>query len=382
MNIHVRNIPPPPPAFSVKNVLLCFLFLILFLAVPVQSQTATPTAPARLTNPSVSACGLPTTWAEFTSAATAATFNMTADCTFNSWDVDRNFAFLYFSSGAFTINGNGHSIIGPANASWTLYVGGASTVLDLNDVTIRQAGAMDASVITVSAGRLNARNVIFRDNHSTNILNVVADGQAYLENVQVLNNRGLGSGPTVVLTTGGALLSITNGIFRGSTGFDYLIDFAGDVQLQGCITRADGLGDNQQSGGVITDSSRCPKKKEKKLPTATSTPRPLAVTCPALSQFGIAVHATYGLASGVQCQRLDGGGIGIQSIIDAGFIDAVDIWGYVEQGVEVCFPQAGRLLFLDARAMPRAIATLESTVVNGMTCASINSPGSIVLMPN
>ena len=107
------------------------------------------------------------------------------------------------------------------------------------------------------------------------------------------------------------------------------------------------------------------------------------MTCPTFSQAtGIAVHATYGLDSGIQCQRLDGGGIGIQSIIDAGFIDAVDIWGYVVQGVEVCFPQAGRLLFLDASLMPRVAAPLESTVVNGMTCASISSPGSLVLMPN
>ena len=311
---------------------------------------------------------------------------MTAACTFNSWDVQTNFAFLYFSSGEFTINGNGYSIIGPAGRSRALLVGDGTVgaVLNLNDVTVRQAGAAGIEVIFVNAGRLNARNVIFRDNNAVPVLSVATGGQTYLENVQVLNNRGIGPEPTVVtLTTGGALLSITNGIFRGNTGFNYFIDFAGTVQLQGCITRADGLGNNQRSGGAITDSSRCPKEKQaEELPTATATPRPLAVTCPTLSQFGIAVHATYGLASGVQCQRLDGGGIGIQSIVEAGFIDAVDIWGYVEQGVEVCFPQPGRLLFLDARTMPRAIMPLESTVIDGMTCASIASPGSLVLMPS
>ena len=316
---------------------------------------------------------------------------MTADCTFNSWDVQTNFAFLYFSSGEFTINGNGYSIIGPAGRSRALLVGDGTVgaVLNLNDVTVRQAGAAGIEVIFVNAGRLNARNVIFRDNNAVPVLSVATGGQTYLENAQFLNNHGAGSSPAVIGVS--ALLSITNGIFQGNTGFDYLIDFNNAVQLGGCITRADGLGNNQRAGGALTDSStgecppgfRTPKKKMKEeVPTATATTRPLAVTCPTLSQFGIAVHATYGLASGVQCQRIDGGGIGIQSIVEAGFIDAVDIWGYVEQGVEVCFPQPGRLLFLDARTMPRAIMPLESTVVNGMTCASIASPGSLVLMPS
>ncbi len=310
---------------------------------------------------------------------------MTADCVFSRWAVQTNLAFLYFSSGEFTINGNGYSIIGPASANVSLYVGDGTSgaVLNLNDVTVRQAGDENA-VISVDGGRLNARNLIFRDNHSTWVLSLNRGGQAYLENARVLNNRGVGSDTAVfnLGSSGGPLLRITNGVFRGNTDFDYFIEFAGAVELRGCITLADGLDNNQRPGGVLTDRRSCKRKKEEKLPTATATLRPLAVTCPVLSQFGIAVHATYGLASGVQCQRLDGGGIGIQSIVEAGFIEAVDIWGYVEQGVEVCFPQSGRLLFLDARTMPRAITPLESTVVEGMTCASIASPGSIVLMPS
>ena len=57
------------------------------------------------------------------------------------------------------------------------------------------------------------------------------------------------------------------------------------------------------------------------------------------------------------------------------------VWGYVEQGVEVCFPQAGRIIFLDARTIPRAMSPLESYRVNGMTCVWIESPGSLILMP-
>ncbi len=392
-----RNTPPPPPPhFLIKSVLLCFL-LIAFLAVPVQSQTPIPTAPPRLTNPTVMApCGLPATWAEFTSASTVTTFNMTADCVFNSWDVQTNSAFLYFSSGAFIINGNGHSIIGPAN-SYPILVSNAGTILDLNDVTIRQvAGGSSSWVIDVNAGRLNARNVIFRDNRRSWVLLLNAGGQAYLQNVQFLNNRAVGIGASVIyLSTGGALLSITNGIFQGSTSFDYLIDFFGDVQLQGCITRADGLSNNQRSGGVITDRSagECPpgfrfpkKKKKERVPTATptSTPRPAygASYVALQTETGMTFEATYGLDSGVHFRQLDGAGIGIQSIIDAGYLAALDVYGYVEQGVEVCFPQIGRVVFLDARTMPRAIVPLESTVRDGMTCVSISSPGSLVLLPN
>ena len=94
------------------------------------------------------------------------------------------------------------------------------------------------------------------------------------------------------------------------------------------------------------------------------------------------VYATYGLGIGVHCQRLNGGSIGIQSIIDAGLIDAADIWGCAEQHIEVCFPQSVRLLFLEARTIPRAILSLAAYIVNGMICGGIDSPGSIVLMSN
>ena len=130
-----------------------------------------------------------------------------------------------------------------------------------------------------------------------------------------------------------------------------------------------------------------PKKKKKKptpRPTPTATPRPAyAASYTALqTETGMTFETTYGLDSGVHFRQLDGAGIGVQSIIDAGPLAALDVYGYVEQGVEVCFPQIGRVIFLDARAMPRAITTLPATVRNGMTCAYLDSPGSLVLLPN
>ena len=412
MNSHIIK----APRIFIKSILLCFL-LTAFLAVPVQSQsTPVPTPLPRLTNPTVMApCGLPASPAEFTSDSTVTTFNMTANCTFNTGLIVGPSLFLVFESGVFTINGNGYSIIGigPSDKG-AIFVGSAST-LNLNNVAIRQTGI---AVETRDFARLNGSNILIRDNTHTHIDNtqtyifLSAEGaQVQLENVWFLNNHSTANAADrgSALTLGGGPTRITNAIFQGNTGApNVVVNNAGALEFNGCLTfsgnlQADGTtAATNYSGSNITDSNSgaCPEagfsywlsltpappsgrsQKKEKIPTATATPRPLAVTCPALSQFGIAVQATYGLASGVQCQRIDGGGIGLQSIVEDGFIDAVDIWGYVEQGVEVCFPQSGRLLFLDARTMPRAIGPLGSTVVNGMTCALIASPGSIVLMPN
>ena len=338
---------------------------------------------------------------------------MTADCTFNSWSVSPNTNFLAFTSGAFTIDGNGHSIIGPSNSRVIYITGGA--VLNLNNVIIRQAGSSNREAIEVNAGQLNGRNIIFRDNANRLMLYVRDRGQASLENVWFLNNRN-----TVNLVVGGSALTvesgslnsptvrITNAIFQGNTGAPNVIVSTATLEFDGCLsfignTQADGTtaATNYINVRNITDSNTgaCPAAgfsywlsltpapiKEEKLPTAapTATPRPqIAATHVALqAATGATFRTSYGLDSGVHFRQLDGAGIGIQSIIDAGPLEAFDVYGYVEQGVEVCFPQVGRVLFLDARTMPRAITPLESTVVNGQTCVSINSPGSLVLMPH
>ncbi len=404
---------------TIKRILLCaWLSLFCVLAIPVESQ------PAQLTNPGaaqMSACGLPPSYALFTSASTITTFNLTADCTLSSSNMPNENSWMTFNSGQFIINGNGHTITGPSNGH-LIYTRNAGTVVTLNDAVIRQAGSPTVfAVIADSGARVNVRNVIFRDNVAASTVSAGDNGQLYLEDVQFLNNRrgtsatNLGS---AVAIRGDAFpsgfVSITDALFQGNTNSPNVIAVQGGpgntgaLELYGCIIFRENVNDEGSpaqnylafNGGTVTDNSAdsCsdteagfsywlsltpqPKKRKEKVPTAIPTPRPPAVTCPTLSAVsGIAVRATYGLESGIQCQRIDGGGIGIQSIVDAGFIDAVDIWGYVVQGVEVCFPQAGRLLFLDARTSPRAISPLESTVVNGMTCASISTPGSIVLMP-
>ncbi len=411
------NLPPPPPNFlgarrMVKKTLLLCTFLFCILAIPVQSQ-----APTQATDPTTLApCGLPVASSQFTSSSSITTFDMTADCAYTTLSAQPGNAILYITSGAFIINGNGHSISGPPHVS-LIYATGSNTTVTLNDVIIQDHAGNFDTISVRNGATFNGNNLVFRNNRSTEIIWAVnTNSRAVLQNVQFLNNTQQTRTGTsgLVFIGAGAGVTITNGIFRAntlSTGETTVITAVGNgasVTFNGCMTfennvQADGSTAAADSAGLtgggatgtVTDSSTgscpgnfsywlalTPKKKSKKTPRPSATARPLATTCIDLNQAtGIAVRATYGLASGVQCQRLDGGGIGVQAIVDGGFIDAVDIWGYVEQGVEVCFPQAGELLFLDARMMPRAAAPLAATVVNGMTCGAIETPGSIVLMP-
>ena len=343
----------------------------------------------QLTNPIVMAsCGLPATWARFTSTATVRTFNMTSDCDFSTHLSTDGFLHFQVSSGEFTVNGNGYSIIGPPNA-YVFYVDRDST-LNLNNVTIRQSGG--STDITVgSGGRLNGSSLTFRNSNAESIVSV--SGEAMLKNVQFLDNQK-SSGSVGILGTGSSSIILTNGVFRGNTvlqnlSYVYLASGTSSIELR-CVVFAnnsypDGMAAPGYSTGVIVRGCSKSKKKEKvPTPTPTATPRPAygASYVALQTATGMTFKATYGLDSGVHFRQLDGAGIGVQSIIDAGYLEAFDVYGYVEQGVEVCFPQIGRVIFLDARTMPRAITPLESTVVNGQTCVSINSPGSLVLLPN
>ena len=105
-------------------------------------------------------------------------------------------------------------------------------------------------------------------------------------------------------------------------------------------------------------------------------PRP--PTCMELT--GAVVTAAQGLESGVQCRDVTAAGVGNQTVYDAGFIAAVDVWGDLGAGVEICFHQIGALMFLDAAAAPRVASALVSSGANGMTCASLNRAGMVVLV--
>ena len=58
----------------------------------------------------------------------------------------------------------------------------------------------------------------------------------------------------------------------------------------------------------------------------------------------------------------------------------MDIWSYVEPGVEVCLPGLGELLFLDAAFAPRTASWAASYQEGNTTCVRIASAGSLVLL--
>ena len=101
-----------------------------------------------------------------------------------------------------------------------------------------------------------------------------------------------------------------------------------------------------------------------------------------LNQMGYRITATHGLYSGIQCKKVGPEGVGIDWVLERGFIDAIDCWGYVEQGVEVCFPALGAVVFLDASTSPRSASMQYSAYIaaDNYTCVNINQAGTIVLV--
>ena len=105
--------------------------------------------------------------------------------------------------------------------------------------------------------------------------------------------------------------------------------------------------------------------------------RPPDVTCPHLPSRVV----VSGYVENTQCQMV--GEVVIHGYPDLqarGFIDAVDVWLYVNGGVEVCFYNDGWLVFLDASFILRVASELEHTHRDGMTCGMIDGAGTVVLL--
>ena len=83
-----------------------------------------------------------------------------------------------------------------------------------------------------------------------------------------------------------------------------------------------------------------------------------------------------------QCQQVSGAGIGNDAILAAGPKDAVDVWGYIPPNLKVCFRMSsGSFRFLDAAYAPRTVSSLPAFGEMGMICATIDRPGTVVLLP-
>ncbi len=110
---------------------------------------------------------------------------------------------------------------------------------------------------------------------------------------------------------------------------------------------------------------------------ATPTPRPPVNTCANLPAdiivSGFSPFAT-------QCQLVGSAGVGNDGLIAQGILSAVDVWSYVTPGIEVCFAQPGRIVFLDAAYMPRQLFDLPAHSRDGLSCATTNRAGTVILL--
>jgi hypothetical protein len=77
-------------------------------------------------------------------------------------------------------------------------------------------------------------------------------------------------------------------------------------------------------------------------------------------------------------------------LVNAGIIQAVDVFGFTANGVQVadfnlpitvCLQGSGRMFYRDATDAPRITVPLAVTTNNGYTCASIPNAGTVILLP-
>ena len=110
-------------------------------------------------------------------------------------------------------------------------------------------------------------------------------------------------------------------------------------------------------------------------PVATKE-RPRDITCPILP----AIIVVSGYGEDTQCKQVGEAGVAIPELMARGILDAVDVFGTVDAEMRVCFRQQGRLKFLDATTMPRAVTDLAAEYTDGMTCGRIDRIGTVVLL--
>ncbi|MYD08461.1 MAG: SH3 domain-containing protein [Chloroflexi bacterium] len=174
-------------------------------------------------------------------------------------------------------------------------------------------------------------------------------------------------------------------IYTGDTK-DYRYGPAPCTQIQGSITfdgnNPEGVHDPSKLYGkpcVRPGSGGGGGGGDEAAASRDSTPITVCADCNDLLAAGYGLKARNGLNSGVQFRRVGAAAIGDPALRENGFVDAIDVYGWVEQGATVCFPASGSLLFLDAAFSPRAQVPLNGYTQGGMTCADIDRPGTVLL---
>ena len=147
-------------------------------------------------------------------------------------------------------------------------------------------------------------------------------------------------------------------------------------RLYSCNPQIDDDDDSSGGGSTGSSSSKSSSRSARRRIVKPAGPP----TGELIQRHGIKVYAELGLRSGIQFQRRDAGAIGIRSVIEMGVLDVVDVWGNIGGDYEVCFPQIGAIVFLDAANSPRTVESVEFEHRDGMTCATLDRAGMLVLV--
>lgn len=108
--------------------------------------------------------------------------------------------------------------------------------------------------------------------------------------------------------------------------------------------------------------------------------QPALIHVSKLPMGSVMVKAELGLNSGIVFQRFDHYAVGNQEVADMGIMDVVDVWGQANQRYEVCFPQKGKVVFLDASTSPRSVVHVSNFTREDYSCAEMTRAGTMVLV--
>lgn len=80
----------------------------------------------------------------------------------------------------------------------------------------------------------------------------------------------------------------------------------------------------------------------------------------------------------IRCEVVNISDIDKHPLMNAGIHLAVEVWGRVNLGVEVCFSGGGSLVFMDTRFSPPGVSRLPLYQSGDLTCARIDRGGTVV----
>ena len=263
-----------------------------------------------------------------------------------------------------------------------VYVKGASVTSNLTHVTISENGksaAITGGLQIHSGTTVNLRNSLLYGNTGNDCNGALAQDSG--------NLIGTGNCSATALTTNprlGSLMTSSPAYFplpKGSAAIDKAVSPCATTDQRG-ISRSQGAGCDIGAYEYAPSAATGVTSKSATASSDEARMAPMPTTCLSLLPSIIVSGPT--VTRGTECQRIDAAGIGIAQIVNAGFIDAVDVWSYLGAGVQICFRDhsSGSFLFLDAANAPRTPSSLTTYSVADMVCTFIERAGSVILMPS